>query len=957
MLAWLLALQVIAPPAQASSAPLSELFVARAWGTADGLPQNTVTAIVQTRDGYLWLGTFGGLVRFDGHTFTVFDPGNTPGLSSARIVVLHEGPNGILWIGTESGLSRFENGRFTSFAFGGVAVVYEDRKGRVWVGGDNGLNRFDGRALVAVAPDPLGAVVISFAETPDGDVWVGTWHGVMRIDGTGQATAIMEVRDSFPRLFVDRTGRLWAYFRTVWRWEGTRFVEVTLPGAPTPGGIHVMTDDRDGNLWLGTEQDGVYRWHNDTVDVYNTAAGLTDDDARSVLVDGNGNIWIGTNTGGLNRLKRRSVRSYPLGGAANQSIGPITGDGADGLWIGGICGGLLHFRSGIFRAFGEKDGLPGTCVGALFLDAGGTLWLNAGSGAGLTRFQHGRFKTLTTRDGLASNEIHAIGPGRGDVLWLGTEVGLSRFDGSRFLNYGRAEGLEHDVWSILEDRSGVLWLGGTSGLSRFADGRFTRYAAQGLSPGQVRAIYEDADGTLWIGTYGGGLNRFKDGRFTTYSITDGLHDNAVSRIIEDDRGNLWMSGNKGVFRVARHELNAFADGRVAYITSVSYGIADGMIIDETNGGQPAGWRTPDGTLWFPTIKGLVGIEPDTEAAKPPPMFVERVVVNGQRTDPAALRSLGPGRADAEFHYTAVDLSAAEKTRFRYRLAGYDTHWIEGGTRRVAYYTGIPPGGYQFEVTATDGDGRWTARPARIEVIVEPFWWQRRAVIAAALLVLLAATGSGVRFVSLRRARARVAELERERALERERSRIARDLHDDLGSRLSHIAIMAGAHLPHTADRQARIADEANAAVQAMDELVWAVNARNDTVESFAFYVAQYAEERVVAAGLRCRLQLPPDLPPRPLGAEVRRHLYLAVKEAINNAVRHARASEIGVSCRVDAGRLVVEVADDGCGLPADVDPTGNGLKNLRERMNATGGTCTVESAPGRGTTLVFSTPV
>jgi signal transduction histidine kinase len=333
--------------------------------------------------------------------------------------------------------------------------------------------------------------------------------------------------------------------------------------------------------------------------------------------------------------------------------------------------------------------------------------------------------------------------------------------------------------------------------------------------------------------------------------------------------------------------------------------------------------------------------------------IEHAVANGRSVDRGALASLGPGNVDVEFHYTAIDLGAAEKTRFRYRLADYDPAWIDSGARRVAYYTRLPPGRYEFEVIATDSDGAWSTTPARVALVVAPFWWQRRPVHGAALALLLAATALGVRHLSLRRARARVAELERERSLERERTRIARDLHDDLGSHLSHIAIMADA----ASGPGGAIGIEARAVVQKMDELVWAVNARNDTVESFAYYVAQFAEEHAVHAGLRCRLLLPPELPSLALHAEIRRHLFLAVKEAITNAIRHAGASELRLALHVNGDRLVVEVADDGCGLPAGVDPTGNGLKNFRERMDAIGGTLAVHSSPGQGTRLTFTTPL
>jgi ligand-binding sensor domain-containing protein/two-component sensor histidine kinase len=928
--------------------PIAEQFIRRSWDTRDGLPQNSVTAMIQTRDGYLWIGTFGGLARFDGNTFTVFDPGNTPGLASARISALHQGPSGILWIGTDAGLTRLEHGRFTSYPINeGVADVHEDPAGRVWLGTAAGLQRFDGHAFATISLAPLTRIAVAFASTPDGAVWVGTWDGIARVDANDRVTVMLQGPDTVPNLFVDRKGRLWVGTTGLWRLEGSRFVEVPLPKTFAQRGVILsFADDGDGNLWLGTQLDGLYRWHEGAVEIYGVAAGLTDRTARKVVIDRDGNIWIGTNVGGLNRLKRRRARSYPRPGAIVQSIGPIIGDGADGLWVGATCGGLFHFRAGAFR----EAGVPGACIWAMFRDADGPLWISMN---GLTRFYQGRFTTFALREGLPSVQVRGIMRDRDGVLWVGTPDGLSRFDGHRFRNYGKAEGLDHEVKSIVQDSSGALWLGGTNGLSRFAGGRFTRVTqAQGLSHEHVRAIYEDADGTMWIGTYGGGLNRLKDGRFTTYTIKDGLHDNAISRIIEDDRGNLWMSGNKGVFRVSRKELNDFAEGRLAYITCVSYGTADGMIIDETNGGQPAGWRTPDGKMWFPTIQGLVSIEPDPGPAAPAPVYVERIIAGGQPMELTAHTSLGRGRVDAEFHYTAVDLSAAEKTRFKYRLDGYDPKWVDGGARRVAFYTNIPPGDYRFEVVATSSDGVWSATPAQVAFVVLPLWWQRGSVQLIGLALLLGVTAFGARFMALRRARARMAALEREHALERERSRIARDLHDDLGSRLTHIAMIADI----TAG-DGRIADEARDAARTMNELVWSVNARNDTVDGFAVYLAQFAEQHIAAAGIRCRLNLPPDLPARPLGAQLRRHLYLASKEAVNNAIKHAQASEIRVSLRVDGSRLVIEVADNGRGLPAGLASTGNGLRNYRERMDAAGGTVDVQSAAGAGTCIRFTAPL
>jgi ligand-binding sensor domain-containing protein/signal transduction histidine kinase len=956
MLLWLLALLSSAAPAQASpqpSPPVASPYIVRAWGTGDGLPQNTVTAIVQTRDGYLWLGTFGGLVRFDGLTFTVFDPGNSPGLASARITSLHEDSQRVLWIGTEAGLTKLELGRFTSYTtkdglLSGVIAVLVDQRGRLWAGTEGGLTRFDRPRISMQSRAVFPIDTYALAESPTGEIWVGARTSVVRFRDD-DTTELLSAPGTHPfrALLFDRQGTAWAGGNELWRWNGSRFDVVPLPlPSRVRGPITALAQDRSGTFWVGAT--GAAWYSRDDNAAFVQATGLSDRSVNALLGDSVGNVWIGTQIGGLDRLKRRHVVSYP-----RESIGPIVDDGADGVWIGGTCGGLLHFTGGRFVA--HDLGTLNHCIWALYRDADGTVWIGSTAG-GLTRFKDGRATSYLKKDGLLSDTVIGVARDRDGMLWIGTPNGLNRWDGSAFTRYQAAQGLSHDVSAIMQDRHGALWLGGLGGLSRFADGRFTHFTtAQGLSHDHVRAIHEDADGVLWIGTYGGGLNRFKGGRFTTIGIREGLPDAAVSRIIEDARGNFWMSGNKGVYRVARSQLNDFADGRISYVTAVVYGTADGMVIDETNGGQPAGWQTPDGKLWFPTIKGLVGIDPVTEPAAAPPVYVERTVVAGQSLEAEALSRLGPGIADAEFHYTAIDLKAAEKTRFRYRLNGENGAWIDAGTRRVAYFTNLRPGSYTFEVIATNSDGVWGTTPARVSLVVIPFWWQRTETIVAALFLLVAVTGFVVRYATLRRARARVAELERERALERERTRIARDLHDDLGSRLSHIAMMADASA--AADPEARIAGAARAAVQTMDELVWAVNARNDTVENFAYYVAQYAEEHVIGAGLRCRLELPPDLPPRPLAADMRRHLYLAVKEAINNALKHAGASEIRLSLRIDTHALAVEVADDGRGLPEAIDATGNGLKNFRERMDAAGGTLEVASAPGQGTRLTFTVPL
>ena len=433
-------------------------------------------------------------------------------------------------------------------------------------------------------------------------------------------------------------------------------------------------------------------------------------------------------------------------------------------------------------------------------------------------------------------------------------------------------------------------------------------------------------------------------------------------MIEDREGTLWVSTGHGISRLTRERIDEVAAGRRASLDPIVLDRRDGLLSVEGAGGgfDPSGLRDRNGRLWFSTGEGIVVIDPAVFPLNtvPPRVTIEQVLLAGRSAAPDedGVVEVPAGTAGIDLAYTAPSFLAPHRMRFRIRLQGVDDAWQEVGDRRVAYYTRLRPGDYTFEVQATNADGVSSVRPATTRLRVAPFWWERRPVQASGGALLLLLTAVGVRRVSLRRARARLAELERAQALERERARIARDLHDELGSRLAHVAILA--ETSGAAEANGRIVRAIREASGTMDELVWTINARNDTVESLAYHVGQFAEEYVTAAGLKCRLEIPVDLPDHRLAADVRRHLYLAFKEAVTNAVKHARAREIRVTLRMADAALVLEVADDGRGLPEGrLDPAGNGLNNLRERMTAASGTFAIESAPGAGTRVRCTVPL
>jgi PAS domain S-box-containing protein len=742
-------------------------YVHNTWTTEEGLPQNSVNAIAQTRDGYVWLATFGGLARFDGVKFTVFDVGNTPALRSNRIRLLYEDRQGVLWIGTEEGyLVRLADGTFTPVQTDGTPAdnrrsVLEDRQGRLWMETIDGLIRWDGgRATAFTTKNGLpNNVVLCLFEDRQGAVWVGTQRGAARWKDGQWTSYTPETGLAYLDIAVlceDREGTLWlgGPGGLISFQAGKSTVHTTTLNAPQ-NAVHAMMSDQAGNVWIGTDG-GLVRHRGGSFTTFTKKDGLSDETVRCLLEDREGNLWIGTNAGGLNRFKAGAFTVYgPEQGLPHEVVTSITEDQQGAVWIGTNSRGVARLQDGRMTTYTTKDGLRNDAVWALLADREGAIWMGSWM-TGLTRFKDGQATIYTTANSRLPNDtVLAMYQDRAGTIWFGTAGGLGRFRDGAFTTYRTSDGLVHnDVRFIAEDRQGALWIGTVGGLSRFKDGRFTNYTtANGLSYSFVRAIHEDADGVLWIGTYGGGLNRFKDGRWTHYTRANGLFDDAVSRILEDARGNLWMSGNRGIFRAGRSELNDFAEGRARSFNCIAYGLADGMESSECNGGsQPAGWKTRDGRLWFPTLKGAVVIDPNKSNPQPPAVLIEQVLVKGRPVDARGNIELPPGQDDLEIHYTSPSFVAPEKIRFKYRLEGYNADWVDAGTRRVAYYTHVAPGRYRFHVMAANNDGVWSETGATFAFSLRPRFYQTLWFLAACVVgaFLLGSAGYQLRLRQLKR---------------------------------------------------------------------------------------------------------------------------------------------------------------------------------------------------------------
>ena len=967
-------------------------YFMRVWQTDDGLPQNGVNAIVQTSDGYLWIGTHSGLARFDGMRFAIFDTRNTPAMLSSRVTSLFEDDSGNLWIGYETGgLTRYNSGTFQSIetpAWKGrkILAIGEDRTRDIWaLGVDGSLLRLrDGLILEsqAGAESELG----SFVKDRYGKTWI-LWNGKISLL-EGEHLEAAPLHPGYTNGYVQgmglgRDGGLWiANDGRLREWKETEWgKDLGMAAWGFGATMSALIEMSGGGLVAGVVDHGLCIVRPDsTVMYFNRTNGLPSDWVRSLCEDREGNLWIGTGNG-LAELRPNNIAIVDSPDHwQGRAVLTITEARDGALWIGTEGAALYRMKQAEWKHFDPAQGILKSFVWSASEDAQGRLWVGTwGSGLFVQRGDH--FEHVPGFEEVTPPVLALLHVADGST-WVGTRSGLAHCDRGKVQWYGPNEGLIHpDVRAVVQDRQGAVWFGMLGGgLGVIENGRMRQFRkVSGLSSDFVQCLRLDNDDSLWIGTSGDGLNRLKKGRFAAISTSQGLPNDVICDIEDDGHGNLWFSSHGGIFRVSKNLLNACADGLTNSVHCLAYGKGDGLPTLECSGGfQPAGCRTTDGRVWFPTSKGLVAVDTSERNLNqlPPPVIIEDLLLNGRPVARATLEApavrVPPGPNRFEFHYTGLSLVDPEKVRFKYRLDGLDREWVAAGTKRFAPYSYVPPGHYTFHVIACNNDDIWNEAGKTLAIIVLPYFWQTWWFRLLAGLCIAAAGGGGVLIEMQRRMRRKLARIESQRAVERERVRIARDIHDDLGASLTRITMLSQSARteqdhPEAVSDLDQIYQAARDLTHALDEIVWAVNPKHDTLDSLAAYLGTFAQDFLAAAHIRCRLDIPMRLPPWPLTAEMRHNLFLAFKEALNNAVKHAGSPEVRISLSIEKGGFSLQIEDRGRGfsiekvestLPPNPErlASGHGLRNMRQRLMDIGGRCDIRSGPGEGTAVRLVVP-
>ena len=986
--------------ANTGEAAVSDDWLMRVWQTYEGLPDNSVSGVAQAADGYLWVATLGGLMRFNGEKFEEFSILRIPGVPNRVIRNLFQDRRGRLWLAMDRGpvVCVDKNAARVLVAPDGlqdsrVIAMAEDRDGSIWLVGGNAIYRISGR------DEKLSRFEARAGLPPGGNCWVATDDRGVVWFACGSQVGVFRDGQWLTQLTLDREPlRLCAASGGgVWICTAAQVFKFREGGQleergkfPVRVEVSAMLEDRTGALWAGTTAEGLFRLENSAMVHVSTSHR----EITCLTEDSEGNLWIGTTGGGLNLLRSRAMDLVDAkSGLPSESIRSICRDAHGWFWAAMNNGTLVRGRGDQWRALSAADGWPGGNAECVAAARDGGVWIGTRD-RGLQWLRDGRCEEWWEDGDSTASHVRSLLLATNGDLWVASDAPyrIALFRDGKFQKLNLPEEV-HSIRALTEGTDGTIWAGTADGQIFRLNGTnaMTETAVRETRLLSVRSLHATADGSLWIGYAGWGLGRLWNGHYARITTQAGLYDDYVSQILADDRGDLWLTSNHGLFRVNRRELMAVTEGNAERVRSTVYGRSDGLpVFQPAFENNPTVCRGADGQLFFATRNGLLRVRPDRlrENPRPPPVWLEAVAVDGKiaalRDSQSPLRSMAenrlpdlrepgaplklpPGHRKLEFGFAAPSFVSPENVRFRYRLKNFDRDWVDAGTQRTATYPRLSAGDYLFEVQACHAAGTWNPEGFRLRLAVAPFywqtWWFRLGVLAAFTISVIGLA----RYFSFQKLQRQLVRLEQQATLQKERTRIARDMHDEVGTKLSRLSLlseMAGQQpeMPAAARGDvAEISETARDTIRSFEQIVWAVNPRNDTLANLAHYLCRFAEELFDGTPIRCEFHLPEKIPDRLLSTETRHHVFLAAKEALNNALKHAHAKRIRVRFALTADGFEIGIEDDGRGFAGDAPPAragaGNGLENMQARMKAVGGRFEIESRPGAGTRVIFQVPL
>ena len=770
-------------------------YIHQIYQTEDGLPQNTVQCILQTHDKYIWLGTQEGLVRFDGLNFKTYNKQNTPELKQNNIVSLYEDNENTLWVGTYgNGITLFKDRKFYNFSSDEkiktaiISCILMDNKGMIWIGtlGRGIINYRNGEFSYFTTDNGLSNDIISsIVQSHDQNIWIGTRGGGINKfrdgkfiqystkDGLSNDVVLSIYEDSYNNLWIGTKGG--GLNRLILKEERTPiFTVYTTKDGLSNNSIISMYEDKDRTLFIGTDGGGLNRIRDGVITNLSSKKYISNNIVRSIYEDEENDLWVGTDGGGLNKYRDGKFTHITTEeGLSNDMVVSIFEDSLQNLWIATDESGLNIYKNNVIKKITTRDGLSSDMRISIYEDSYANMWF-ASSGGGLNKYDGKNITSYTTKDGLGSNIIKVVYEDSNNNLWIGTNGGgLNKLSlikktktGQLFESYTTKNGLNNNmVLSIYEDRKQNIWIGTRGGgLHKFKDGQFSVYTtSNGLNNDVIVSIYEDNESNLWIGTNGGGLNRLKDGKFSSFTSKDGLFNDVIFCILEDNDNNLWMTCNQGIFKVNKDILQKYENKQIDRIKNTVYGLADGMLSQECNGGNvPSGWMSIEENkgnirnyagktgrvkrLYFPTVRGVSYIEPDNIRMNKisPSVHIEYVKVNdetididNQSKDDSGKYQFKNDQNNFVFKYTACSFVYPKSMKFKYMLEGYDKDWIETEyDMRLIRYTNLSSGEYNFKVKACNNDGIWTDKDITLSfLILKPFYMELWFLLLSILSIL------------------------------------------------------------------------------------------------------------------------------------------------------------------------------------------------------------------------------